>query len=213
VGDSENKEDQEEVLSLTGEEDLSLEETIQKAQEAVAAAPAKGGSDTHKSGSTALAELAALKVDLAEKAMEVQQTKQRYLYILADFENYKKRAQKEQADHARFSNERLIKEMLVVLDDFERAILHARETDDFKTIREGLDLIKKQFVSFLTRFGVTTIDSLRKPFDPTYHQAVGVSESSDLPPDHVAEEAQKGYLLHDRVIRPSMVIISKKSAQ
>ena len=152
---------------------------------------------------------AILKKELEKKALEAKKQEERYLYLLADFENYKKRAQKDQLDQSRYANEKLIREVLVVLDDLERAILHFDETHDFEKVSEGLALVSKQFLSFLNRFGVSPIESLNKPFDPACHQAVGQVNRPDLSEGEVAEEVQKGYRLHDRLIRPAFVMISK----
>ncbi len=150
------------------------------------------------------------------KETETAKWEEKYLYLRADFENYKKRVQKEQLDQSKFANEKILKDVLVVLDNLERALLHFNEPHYFEKanvaceVSEGLTLISKQFVSFLNRFGVTPIESLNKPFDPECHQAVGHVERADLPEGSVAEEVQKGYMLYDRLIRPSFVMISKK---
>jgi molecular chaperone GrpE len=154
--------------------------------------------------------LMVLKEDLKKKNQEIKNKDDRYRYLLADFENYKKRAQKDQMEQSKFSNERLLKEVLVVLDDLERAIAHFKKAHDFENIVEGLALVSKQFLSFLSRFGVIPIESLNKPFDPACHQAVGHVDRSDLSQGEVVEEVQRGYMLHDRLIRPSFVLISKK---
>ncbi|MEK7703139.1 MAG: nucleotide exchange factor GrpE [Nitrospirota bacterium] len=155
-------------------------------------------------------ELLALKDAVEQKDQEIKKRDERYRYLLADFENYKKRAQKDQVEQFKFANEKLLKEAVVVLDDLERAMLHANKTDDFEKIMEGLVLVSKQFLSFLGRFGVVPIESLSKAFDPACHQAVGQVVRGDLPDGEVTEEIQRGYMLYDRLIRPSFVLISKK---
>ncbi len=97
-----------------------------------------------------------------------------------------------------------------MLDNLERALLHFNESHDFEKVSEGLVLISKQFVSLLNRFGVSPVESLNKPFDPSCHQAVGHLNRPDIPEGEVAEEVQKGYMLYDRLIRPSFVMISKR---
>jgi molecular chaperone GrpE len=138
---------------------------------------------------------------------------ERYLYLRADFDNYKKRVQKDQLDQFKFANEKLLREVLSVLDNLDRAILHFNESRDFEKVSEGLTLVSKQFVSFLNRFGVTPIESLNQPFDPECHQAVGHIGRADIPEGNVAEEVQKGYRLYDRLIRPAFVMISQKETQ
>jgi molecular chaperone GrpE len=143
-------------------------------------------------------------------AQETNKWEEKYLYLRADFENYKKRVQKDQIDQSKFANEKLLREVLGVLDNLERAILHFNESHDFEKVLEGLGLVSKQFLTFLNRFGVSPVESLNKPFDPDCHQAVGHIDRPDIPEGEVAEEVQKGYRLYDRLIRPSFVMISKR---
>ena len=138
---------------------------------------------------------------------------ERYLYLRADFDNYKKRVQKEQLDQSKFANEKLLRDVLIVLDNLEMALSHFNGSHDFEKVSEGLSLVSKQFLSFLNRFGVSQIESLNKPFDPACHQAVGHIERPDLEEGAVAEEVQKGYMLYDRLIRPSFVMIAKRDAE
>jgi len=145
----------------------------------------------------------------------VKENHDRYLRTLADFENYKKRNQKEQADLIKFSNERILLEMLPVIDNFNRALTSSKETKDFEKIVEGIEMIQKQFLSGLEKFGVRPIESLNQPFDPFQHQAVGqspVEEGSGVDENQVVAETQTGYFLNDRVLRPSLVIVAKKMA-
>jgi molecular chaperone GrpE len=157
-------------------------------------------------------ETVALREELGKKEEEVKEARDRYLRTMADFENFRKRAQKERVEQTQFANEKLIKEVLPVLDNIERAIAHSSEKDLGK-ILEGLELIQKQLLTALGKFGVTPIESLHQPFDPAVHQSIGQVESDGEAgddEDRVASEAQKGYLLNDRVLRPSLVMISKK---
>jgi len=182
------------VFSIEGSEDTLLSKSVEEAvrQES------EGDS------------IQLLRKAVEQKTSEAQKASEKYLYLLAEFENYKKRVQKEQVEQARFSNTKLLKEMIVVLDNLERAVLHAKETPDFVAITTGLDLVVKQFLFFLSQQGVTPIDSLSRPFDPAYHQAVGYLERAGCEKDQVVEEVQKGYMLHDRVLRASMVLIAKE---
>lgn len=137
----------------------------------------------------------------------------RYLRTLADFENYKKRTQKEQGDLIKYANERILLEILPIIDNFKRALASAKETKDYEKIVEGVEMIQKQFLSTLEKFGVRQIESLNQPFDPFHHQAVGqapLEEGSGVAENQVVAETQTGYFLNDRVLRPSLVIVSKK---
>jgi molecular chaperone GrpE len=160
--------------------------------------------------------VAALCADLAKKEQAVREAQDRSLRALADFENYKKRSQKEQTEQARFANERLIRELLPVLDNLERALSHSKTTQDFANMLEGVALVHKQQLSVLSKFGVRPIESLDAPFDPLIHQSIGQVEldatiSDDADP-RVVSEAQRGYFLHERVLRPSLVTIGVKKA-
>ncbi len=158
-------------------------------------------------------ELECLRSELEIKKQSEKEQTDRYLRILADFENYKKRIQKDQADQAKFANERLIKELLTVSDNLERALNHSKETRDFDKMVEGVDLIYKNFHAAISKFGVAPIHCLNLPFNPAYHQAVGqveVPDSSDDAENKIVNEIQKGYFLYERVLRHSLVIISKK---
>jgi len=145
---------------------------------------------------------------------EAKENHDRYLRTLADFENYKKRTRKEKTELAKFANERILEEILPVIDNLERAIVHSKETQDFEKMLEGLAMIQKQFLSVLDKFGVRPIECLNQSFDPSVHQSVGqadIEEGSDVAEGAVVSEAQKGYLLLDRVLRPSLVIVAKKA--
>ncbi|MCG3114683.1 MAG: nucleotide exchange factor GrpE [Candidatus Manganitrophus sp. SA1] len=154
-----------------------------------------------------------LRAGYEKKEEEARQAQERFMRTLADFENYKKRAQRDQSDALKYANEKLIKELLPVIDNLERALAHSRETRDFDRMMEGVELIRKQLLSALGKFGVVPIESLNQPFDPSLHQSIGqieVEEGSDAKENQVIGETQKGYHLNDRVLRPSLVMIAKK---
>lgn len=156
-----------------------------------------------------------LRAGYEKKEEEARQAQERFMRTLADFENYKKRAQRDQSDALKYANEKLIKELLPVIDNLERALTHSRETRDFDRMMEGVELIRKQLLSALGKFGVVPIESLNQPFDPSLHQSIGqieVEEGSDAKENQVIGETQKGYHLNDRVLRPSLVMIAKKKA-
>ncbi|HET6371192.1 MAG TPA: nucleotide exchange factor GrpE [Nitrospiria bacterium] len=151
-----------------------------------------------------------LSAELGEKEREFKELYDRHIRTVADFENYKKRALKDQAEFSKFANEKLLKELLPVVDNLERAIASSKETREISKLIEGVDLIKKQFLDVLSKFGVTALESLGEPFDPHRHQAVSQIEGEGADENRVVAEAQKGYLMHDRLLRPAMVAVSKK---
>jgi len=137
-----------------------------------------------------------------------------YLRERADLENTRKRHLREKEEAIRFANDRLLKEMIPVLDNLERAVEHAGQGDlENKGLLEGVTMTITQFCKALGDFGVQPIKAIGENFDPNLHQAMGQVESSEQPPNTVVTEFQKGYLLHDRLLRPSLVMVAKAPAQ
>jgi molecular chaperone GrpE len=133
-----------------------------------------------------------------------------YLRERADLENARKRHQRDKEEALRFANDRLLKEMIPVLDNLERAVDHADQADDdSQGLLEGVNMTINQFRKALENFGVKPINAIGTSFDPNLHQAMGQVESVDQTPNTVVTEFQKGYLLHDRLLRPSMVMVAK----
>ncbi len=133
-----------------------------------------------------------------------------YLRERADLENARKRHQRDKEEALRFANDRLLKEMIPVLDNLERAVDHADQADDDNQgLLEGVNMTINQFRKALENFGVKPIKAIGENFDPNLHQAMGQVESADQAPNTVVTEFQKGYLLHDRLLRPSMVMVAK----
>ncbi len=149
---------------------------------------------------------------LAAVTADLEAVRDKYLRLAAEFENYKRRGQREQGEAIRFANEGLLKEMLPIVDNLERAIRSAKASPTLDGITQGVDLTLKQFLETLARFGVRPIASVGEPFDPARHQAVSRT-AGDAPENSVIEEYQRGYLLHDRVLRPAMVSVSVPEAE
>jgi len=126
--------------------------------------------------------------------------------VSADFDNYKKRVTREKEDAIKFGNEKAFKEIIPVVDNLRRALAAAPEGDT--TFIEGVKLVCKQLEDALARFGVVGFDSLNTPFDPARHEAVGSRPHESIASQHVCEEYQRGFLLHDRLLRPALVIVS-----
>ena len=163
-----------------------------------------------KKGGKALRELEA-RCEALEK--EAQENYERYMRVSAEFENYKKRAAREMADFRKYANESLVKELLPVVDNLERALQACTADDEAnRQVIEGVEMTLREIMKVLEKFVVKPIDSLGKPFDPSYHQAVMQREHSDKPENTVVEELQRGYTMHDRLIRPAMVVVSKPGA-
>jgi len=152
----------------------------------------------------------ALEQKLEEKNNSYNDLYERYLRIAADFDNYKKRMTKEKNDLVAYGNEELIKALLNVIDNLERALQHKSNDIGSKSLIEGIDLVYRQFLSTLEKFGLERINAEKgAKFDPNYHQAVEHIETDDITPGMVVNEMIKGYLLKERLLRPSMVAVSK----
>ncbi len=147
---------------------------------------------------------------LQEQDETIRSLQERLLYLQADFENFKRIKNKEKQDLLKFGNEALIKELLPIVDNLERALEHASKTDDLKGIHEGVGMVLNEFLRVLERAGVSRIEAVGKKFDPNLHEAFYQEERADVEPDIVLSEHQKGYVLNGRLIRPSMVTVSKK---
>lgn len=151
----------------------------------------------------------ALKESLEEKEEEQKILHDQLLRTQAEFENYKKRMTKEKSDLMKYANEEIIKELLHTVDNLERAIQHARESDQSEGIMEGIEIILKQLLKSLERFGVSGFISVGEQFDPTRHEAVIQVESSEHEPNTIIAESQKGYFLRDRLLRPALVTVTR----
>jgi len=133
-----------------------------------------------------------------------------YLRERADLENARKRHQRDREEAIRFANDRLLREMIPVLDNLERAVGHAEQgDDDNQGLLEGVNMTINQFRKVLEDFGVKPINALGEDFDPNLHQAMGQVETTDQAPNTVISEFQKGYLLNDRLLRPSLVMVAR----
>ncbi len=161
-------------------------------------------------------ELESVKQELETVRQEAADTYDRLLRMSADFENYKKRSLRDREEQKKFANESLIKDLLPVVDNLERALVAAKEqqasdSDHSGSMVEGVEMTLNEIVKILRDYNVTPIEAQGKPFDPTYHEAVMQEQSDQYPENTVINELQKGYMLHDRLIRPAMVVVSKGS--
>lgn len=147
------------------------------------------------------------------KTEDYQSLNDKYLRLAAEFDNYKRLSQRDQRDQIRFGNEQLLKELLPVVDNMERAIKAARTNGGDTALVQGVELTLKQLSGVLAKFGVQAIDTTGQDFDPSAHQAVSYGPSDDVPANKVLDEFQKGYRLHDRILRAAMVSVSSGPAQ
>jgi molecular chaperone GrpE len=153
--------------------------------------------------------IAELEAAVSKAKEEARENYDRLLRAAAELENYKKRVAKEKSDLIRYGNEELLKALLPVIDNLERALGHARGKGNEEGIRGGVEITLQQFLQILQRFGVTPIAAEGERFDPTRHEAVMEQDSVEYPPGHVISELEKGYLLNDRLVRPAKVVVAK----
>jgi molecular chaperone GrpE len=154
-------------------------------------------------------EEAGLTAELESKNKEIQSLWDRLLRLQAEFENFKKRTARERTDLIKYANEGLLLEMIPVLDSLDRAIESAKANSNLENFLEGLGLVRRLLSVLLEKAGVKEIIAQGRPFDPQLHEAISVEASGAHPDNTVVEEIQRGYLLHNRVLRPAMVRVAK----
>ncbi len=146
--------------------------------------------------------------ELTRLRRALEETNDRYLRTLAELDNQRKRAQREREEYVRFANESLLRELLPVLDNFDRALGPPRAASDAQGFLAGVELIHRELLKVLEKFGVTPYSAVGQPFDPGRHEAVERVIKPDVPDMTVVEEIQRGYLLNGRVLRPAIVVVA-----
>jgi molecular chaperone GrpE len=167
--------------------------------------PGAASSDTEKQPEPQDAE-----TELKAVQEEARETYDRLLRLSAEFDNYKKRTSREMRDVVRYANEKILKELLLVVDNLERAIDSANQDNASEdSLIQGIDLTLNEVLKILKRYDVQPVKALGESFDPAFHQAMMQQEVDDTPANMVIQEMQKGYIMHDRLLRPAMVVVSK----
>lgn len=163
-------------------------------------------------------DLKALKNKLRKRETEIkllkrehESLKEEYLRKIAETENLRKRAERDKSEYYKYALSEFLKELLLILDNFERA-LESQDQGDGKSFRDGIELIYKQYLDLILKQGVKPIEVKEKKFDPQFQQAFASEESEDVEEPEVSEEFQRGYTLHDRLLRPALVkvVVPKK---
>jgi molecular chaperone GrpE len=150
-----------------------------------------------------------LRQQLQAKEEEAKNNYDRFLRQVAELENFKKRTLRDKEDSIRFANEYLIRDLLPVLDNLERAVTHAKGGGNGRPLVDGVEMVLKGFFDVLSKHGVTQIAAAGQPFDPAKHEAMAQVETDAYAPNTVVEEHHKGYLFHDRLLRPALVSVAK----
>ena len=151
----------------------------------------------------------ALKAQVEQLKAEVEEKEDWLLRLAAEFDNYKRRTSRDFGDLIRNASENIITQLVPIVDDFERALDHAKTTDDFNSLHQGVEMILNHLKEVLRKEGLEPIEALGKPFDPNFHEALMQTEDNAYDSGVVVQETQRGYILNDKVIRPAKVIVNK----
>ena len=162
---------------------------------------AKGGAGNESSSK--------LENPLEEAQAEIARIRDQLLRTAADFDNFRKRTRRELDDAHKRGKEELLRELLPVFDNLERAAQHAGQATDAKAVADGIGIVLKQFTDTLGRIGIQRIDAVGAPFDPSLHEAIQQVETNDHPAGVIVAEVQPGYAMGDRLVRASMVVVAK----
>ncbi|MBU0634351.1 MAG: nucleotide exchange factor GrpE [Candidatus Omnitrophica bacterium] len=148
-------------------------------------------------------------LELKGKEKEACDSNERILRLQADFDNIRKRMERDRIEFLKFADEEVMSELIPFVDDFQRAFSAADNTKDFNVLHRGVEMILNHLLELLKKKGVCAIEAVGKKFDPKYHEAVLQVESDEYPENTVIEQMQKGYLYNDRVLRTAKVKVSK----
>ncbi|MAF91250.1 MAG: nucleotide exchange factor GrpE [Bdellovibrionaceae bacterium] len=153
-------------------------------------------------GSSEVSEIESLREELTK-------AKNDYLYLRADFDNYRKKMIEERSSWKKYGSEGVLRQIIAVLDNFDLALMTEVNPENLQSFHEGVKMIRAEMGSSLETAGVKEIEVMGKAFDPQIHEALGAEESSEVEDGHVLRVFKRGYKLHDRILRPAQVIIAK----
>lgn len=149
-----------------------------------------------------------IKSDLEQAQDEMQKWKNEYLYLRAEFENYKKHAIKERSDLLKFGIERIGRDILEVMDNFERALQTKVSAENLQTFKSGVEMTAKELKEALNKHGIQEVPSENQPFNPQFHEAISTEPTTQVPEGHITKVFKKPYKLHDKVIRMGQVVVA-----
>lgn len=181
------------------------EQVTEQLQEAVA-------EPTALAAATEGDEITMLRTQLQEKEAEAKANYDLFLRERADLENFKRRMQREKSEALRFANEPVIRNLLPIIDNLERAVAHAQGGGNSQPLIEGVSLVLRSFLEMLEKHGVSRVSAKGQSFDPAKHEAMAQVENAEVIPNTVVDEYAPAYLLHDRLLRPALVIVAKPPA-
>ncbi len=189
-----------------------IEVDVQPGAGNVEAAPGVSGAADSKEIEQLTAQLDASLAKGREMMDRIKDEHEKVLRATADLENYKKRAAKEREEMQKFGIEKLLKDFVPVLDNIDRA-LDPANSGELPALRQGVEMIRKLLEDTLAKHGVRPFNAKGKPFDPNVHEAMGQLETNEMPPNHVANEILRGFMLNDRLVRPALVMVSKAKSE
>ena len=144
---------------------------------------------------------------LTEAQEAIAELNERIVRLTADFDNFRKRAQREKDEARQFANQGLLEKLLPVLDNFEMALTAVKDADP--SVRDGVQMILDQLLGVLKESGVEPVDAMGQPFDPNLHEALSQEETTEVEEGTVVQQVQRGYKLNDRLVRPARVVVAK----
>jgi molecular chaperone GrpE len=210
-------EEEEDGLRISASEEM--EAALREATEAVeghergaagAGAPAAGGSTDKLTIELLSEELRALKSEFDAREAALAEANDRLLRLQAEFENFRRRGLKERQEALQFGHQNLVKDLLSTVDNLERAIEHSEQNAgaDLRGLLQGVELVRRELLAALGKHGVSVIEARDEVFDPTLHEAMGQIPDDSVPPGTIVQVLQKGYQLHDRMLRPARVMVA-----
>ena len=210
-GDADSPEDERPAIEASSE----MEEALREATEAVEArhAPADDSASPDKLTIELLSqELQDLKSLHEEKLKEFDEQNEQFLRLQAEFENFRRRSLKEKQESFKFGHQNLVKDLLSAVDNLERALEHGVQSSgaEVKGILDGVELVNREVLGALAKHGVREIAADGKIFDPADHEAMGQLPNAEVPPNTVLQVLQKGYVIHDRMLRPARVVVARE---
>ena len=205
--DSPGSEDRESLAEEESEGTLAPNPELEEAlREAAAAVPDSDDSEKESSEPEVSEE------DAQRLSEELAEVEERGLRLLADYENFRKRALRERQEAARYGSQNLVKDLLSVVDNLDRAIGHAQQSEggDLQSLLQGVELVLREFTAVLAKHHVIEIEALGRPFNPALHEAMAQIDSETAEPNSIIDVLEKGYQLHDRLVRPSRVVVARE---
>lgn len=156
-------------------------------------------------------ELRSLKEAFESRCKELEEEKERFLRLQAEFENFRRRTLKEKQESLQYGQQNLVKDLLSPVDNLERALGHVEQNADadLQSVLQGVELVLREILAALGKHGVKSVDPAGQAFDPAFHEAMGQVPSSEVPPNGVVQVLQKGYMLQDRMLRPARVLVAR----